>query len=52
MAAALLVGGVLRVVLPESMLGELKVRRTRWADAVIYLGTGALILAALVLLHG
>lgn len=52
MALALLVGGVLRVVLPESMQGELRVRRARWADAVIYLGTGILVVAALLLLHG
>src|SRR5690242_3007987 len=48
--AALLVGAVWRVVLPENNAGMLRVRRSRWADVLMLGGVGtALIILATVI---
>lgn len=45
LALAMLLGGVLRLVLPEARVGMLRVRG-RWWDSFCYLALGAVILAA------
>ena len=45
LAVALLLGGVLRLVLPEARVGMLRVRG-RWWDSLCYLALGLVILAA------
>lgn len=48
--AALLVGAVMRVVLPESNAGMLRVRRSRWADVLMLggVGTALIVLASVI----
>ena len=47
---ALLVGAVLRTVLPENEAGMLRVRRSRWIDLLMLAGVGgALIVLAVVI---
>jgi DUF3017 family protein len=50
-AAALLLAGLLRLVLPAGRVGLLVVRG-RFFDAVCYLGLGALLLVVEIRLHG
>lgn len=48
--AALLLGAVMRVLLPEAEAGMLRVRRSRWIDLVMLAGVGvALIVLAVVI---
>jgi hypothetical protein len=48
--AALLVGALARIVLPEGNAGMLRVRRNRWADVAMLAGVGtALIVLASVI---
>ena len=48
--AALLVGALMRIALPENNAGMLRVRRSRWADALMLGGVGtALIVLATVI---
>jgi len=49
-ALAMLVGGLLRIVLPEEHIGVLAVRK-RWIDAVCYLGLGVAILVVAIRLQ-
>jgi hypothetical protein len=49
-AAALLLAGGLRLVMPHTAAGMLAVRG-RWRDALFYLGTGAVILGVALRLH-
>jgi hypothetical protein len=48
--AALLVGALWRVVLPENNAGMLRVRRSRWADVLMLggVGTALIILASVI----
>jgi hypothetical protein len=50
LAAALLLAGVLRLVVPQSAAGMLAVRG-RWRDALFYVCTGAVILGVALRLH-
>ena len=45
LAGSILLAGVLRLALPDTLAGMLAVRR-RWLDVAIYLGLGVLILVA------
>jgi multisubunit Na+/H+ antiporter MnhB subunit len=48
--AALLVGALMRIALPENNAGMLRVRRSRWTDALMLGGVGtALIVLATVI---
>ena len=49
-AAAMIVGAVFRIVLPEEHAGVLAVRR-RWIDVACYLGLGVAILAVAIRLQ-
>ena len=50
MGAALVVGAVLRTLLPENEAGMLRVRRSRWVDLVMLAGVGvALVVLAVVI---
>jgi hypothetical protein len=48
--AALLVGALARVVLPENNAGMLRVRRSRWADVLMLggVGTALIVLASVI----
>jgi hypothetical protein len=49
-AAAMLLAGLVRAVLPESRVGLLAVR-SRWVDTVLYLALGGVILGLDIRLH-
>jgi hypothetical protein len=48
--AALLLGAVMRVVLPEGNAGMLRVRRSRWTDVLMLggVGTALIVLASVI----
>lgn len=47
---ALLVGAVMRTLLPEDEAGMLRVRRSRWIDLVMLAGVGAALLVLAVVI--
>ena len=48
--AALIVGALMRIVLPENNAGMLRVRRSRWADVLMLggVGTALIVLASVI----